>query len=174
VVIDVGGGSTEVIVAEAGVVTRAVSVDVGCVRLTERWLGEEPVGPALLRCVRRRLDALLAERISPPPPGPLLGIAVAGTATTLAAFDLGLAAYDPSRVHRHVLRSSVIEAWIERLAPRTPAERCRLGCIEPGRAGVIVAGALVLASAAARLGLDAVEVSERDILHGVALSVAGG
>jgi exopolyphosphatase/guanosine-5'-triphosphate,3'-diphosphate pyrophosphatase len=101
------------------------------------------------------------------------GIAVAGTATTIAALDLGLDAYDAERIHGHVLTRAAITAQRERLAPLTADERRAIGAVEPGRAPVIVGGILVLEAALDRLDLAEVEVSERDILHGIALFAGG-
>ena len=168
-IVDVGGGSTEVSVGPG----RAVSLDAGCVRATERWLAEDAVSPALQQHAVAELRALFAAGV----PDTWLpvdrGIAVAGTATTIAALDLGLEAYDAERIHGHVLTRAAIAAQRERLAPLSADERRAIGAIEPGRAPVIVGGILVLEAALDRLGLAEVEVSERDILHGIAL-LAGG
>jgi exopolyphosphatase/guanosine-5'-triphosphate,3'-diphosphate pyrophosphatase len=168
-IVDVGGGSTEVSVADG----MAVSLDAGCVRATERWLAEDAVSPALEQRAASALRALFADGV----PDAWLpvdhGIAVAGTATTVAALDLGLPAYDAERIHGHVLTRAAIAAQRVRLAPLTAAERRAIGPIEPGRAPVLVGGILVLEAALDRLGLEAVEVSERDILHGIALLAAG-
>jgi exopolyphosphatase/guanosine-5'-triphosphate,3'-diphosphate pyrophosphatase len=168
-IIDVGGGSTEVSVGPG----MAVSLDAGCVRATERWLAEDAVAPQLEHRAATALRQLFADGV----PDAWLpvdhGIAVAGTATTVAALDLGLPAYDAERIHGHVLTCTAIAAQRRRLAPLTVAERRAIGPIEPGRAPVLVGGILVLEAALDRLGLVAVEVSERDILHGIALLAAG-
>jgi exopolyphosphatase/guanosine-5'-triphosphate,3'-diphosphate pyrophosphatase len=91
----------------------------------------------------------------------------------LGHLDLGLAAYDAERIHGHVLTREAIVAQRRRLAPLTAEGRRTIGAIEPGRAPVIVGGILVLEAAMERLGLAEVEVSERDILHGIALHAAG-
>jgi exopolyphosphatase/guanosine-5'-triphosphate,3'-diphosphate pyrophosphatase len=168
-IVDVGGGSTEISVGPG----LAVSLDAGCVRATERWLAEDAVAPELERRAVEALRRLFADGV----PDAWLpvdrGIAVAGTATTLAALDLGLPAYDAARIHGHVLTRVAIAEQRARLAPLTAAERRAIGPIEPGRAPVIVGGSLVLEAALDRLGLPAVDVSERDILHGIALLAAG-
>jgi exopolyphosphatase / guanosine-5'-triphosphate,3'-diphosphate pyrophosphatase len=168
-IVDVGGGSTEVSVSD----DLAVSLDAGCVRATERWLAEDAVTPELEQRAGEALRRLFAEQV----PEEWLpvdhGIAVAGTATTNAALDLGLPAYDAARIHGHVVTREAIAAQRRRLAPLTAAERRAIGPIEPGRAPVIVGGILVLEAALDRLRLAAVEVSERDILHGIALLIAG-
>ncbi len=172
-VIDVGGGSTEFATGDAGGLAAHVSVDAGCVRATERWLGDGAVDPGALAQAR---DALAAQFATAVPDAVArdvaAGIAVAGTATTLAALDLGLERYDPERIHGHVLPRAAAETWLARLAPLQTAQRAALPGVEPGRAPVIVGGIAVLLAAMDRVGLDRVEVSERDILHGIALLAA--
>ena len=154
-VVDIGGGSTELQVVGADVRT---SLQIGCVRLTERF-GED-VG-AIRAHVRKVLPELDAAR----------AVGVAGTVTTIAALDLGLTEYDPERIHGHALSRVATTAQLERLAALSLAEREAIG-VEPGRAAVIVAGAAILAGILDRYGLDAIEASERDILHGAALAAA--
>jgi exopolyphosphatase/guanosine-5'-triphosphate,3'-diphosphate pyrophosphatase len=154
-VVDIGGGSTELLVA--GTEART-SLDVGCVRMTERY-GEDV--DAIRAHVGALLPVLEAQRAT----------GVAGTVTTIAALDLGLDEYDPARIHGHELAAAVVEEQTERLASLSLDERVALG-VEPGRAGVIVAGAAILAEILDRYGLGALEVSERDILHGAALAAA--
>jgi exopolyphosphatase/guanosine-5'-triphosphate,3'-diphosphate pyrophosphatase len=153
-VVDIGGGSTELQVAGTDVRT---SLDIGCVRMTERF-GED-VG-AVRAYVRRLLPEARVER----------AIGVAGTVTTIAALDLGLTEYDPDRTHGHVLTTSAVEEQTARLAALSVEERAEV--VEPGRAPVIVAGAAILTEVLAFYGLDAIEASERDILHGAALAAA--
>ncbi len=154
-VVDIGGGSTELQVTGTEVRT---SLDVGCVRLTERY-GEDV--DAIRAHVRGLLPELEADQ----------AIGVAGTVTTVAALDLGLDTYDPERVHGHSISSTAAHAQTARLAALTLDERTAIG-VEPGRAGVIVAGAAILTEILAHYGLDAIEASERDILHGAALAAA--
>jgi len=153
-VVDIGGGSTEVQLVGGGV---RASLDVGCVRMTERF-GEDV--DAIRAYVRPLLPETRVER----------AIGVAGTVTTIAALDLGLAEYDPERIHGHVLSRDAVGAQTARLAALTVEERAQL--IEPGRAPVIVAGAAILLEVLDRYGLEAIEASERDILHGAALAAA--
>ena len=153
-VVDVGGGSTELVTASGH-----ESLDVGCVRMTER-LGEDV--EAIERYVTDALPAFEAER----------AIGVAGTVTALAALDLGLVDYDPERVHGHVLSAAALDAQLERLAALSLPERRRLPGLEPERAPVIVAGAAILRAVLRRYGLDGIEASEHDLLHGVALAAA--
>jgi exopolyphosphatase/guanosine-5'-triphosphate,3'-diphosphate pyrophosphatase len=98
-------------------------------------------------------------------------VGVAGTVTTIAALDLELPEYDPERTHGHTISRAAVTAQLERLAALSLAEREAIG-VEPGRAAVIVAGAAILAEILERYGLDAIEASERDILHGAALAAA--
>ncbi len=153
-IVDIGGGSTELILDG-----RSVSLDVGCVRLTERF-GDDTGSAG--EHVRAALPDLAVHA----------GIGVAGTITALAALDLGLADYDPERVHGHRLSAGAVEAQLERLAALPLDERRRVRGLDPERAPVIVAGAVILHEVLGRYGLDAIEVSEHDLLHGVALAAA--
>ena len=158
-VLDIGGGSTELITAAT-----SVSVDIGSVRLTERFLpGDPPTRDELDACaaaVREALPKLAPER----------AIGVAGTITTLAALELG--GYDPERVHGHRLTREGVETQLERVASLPLVERRELPGLEPERAPVIVAGAVIVDEVLRRYGLDELEVSERDLLHGAALVAA--
>jgi exopolyphosphatase/guanosine-5'-triphosphate,3'-diphosphate pyrophosphatase len=153
-IVDIGGGSTELILDG-----RPTSLDVGCVRLTERF-GDD-------------LDAA-AEHVRQSLPEVEVGaaIGVAGTITSLAALDLGLVEYDSERVHGHRLSLAAAEEQLARLADLPLDERRRVPGLEPERAPVIVAGAVVLVEILRRYGLDEIEVSEHDLLHGVALAAA--
>jgi exopolyphosphatase/guanosine-5'-triphosphate,3'-diphosphate pyrophosphatase len=153
-VVDIGGGSTEVQVVGTDV---RESLDVGCVRLTDRF-GEDR--DAVRAHVRELLPAARPQR----------AVGVAGTVTTLAALDLGLATYDPLRTHGHELSREAVEEQTNRLGALTVEERARV--VEPGRAPVIVAGAAILAEVMDFYGLDTIRASERDILHGAALAAA--
>jgi exopolyphosphatase/guanosine-5'-triphosphate,3'-diphosphate pyrophosphatase len=154
-VVDLGGGSTELVMED-----RAVSVDVGSVRMTEQH-GED-------------IDAISAHvrEVLPGELRPERAIGVAGTITSLAALDLGLDAYDPDRVHGHVLSAAPVEEQLQRLAALPVEERRRLPALEPDRAPVIVAGAAILHEVLRFYRLEAIEASEHDLLHGVALEAA--
>jgi len=162
-VVDIGGGSTELVVAEGGEVASATSLDIGCVRLTERFLGSDPPSRPELAAASGYVRSLL------PPLEAGSAIGVAGTVTTLATIDLGDADYDPERTHGHRLSLASVDEQLERLAALTTQERVALG-IEPGRASVIVAGVIVLREVMAACGLSEIEVSERDVLHGAAFA----
>jgi exopolyphosphatase / guanosine-5'-triphosphate,3'-diphosphate pyrophosphatase len=167
-VIDPGGGSTEFVRGEDGRVDAQVSVDVGSVRLTERYLRSDPPTRDELTTAAIRVQASLprlehADR----------AVGVAGTVTTLAALDLGLEDPEGLGTHGHRLTLEAVRAQRERLAALPLEERRRLPGLHPDRAPVIVAGAVLVEQAIAGLGLRALEVSERDILHGAALEAAG-
>ncbi len=175
-VIDVGGGSTEVVIGRDGAVRAAVSLQLGCVRATERWLAEDAVDADALTAARGAIDRVLDEHLPAAIHADLDGfpLAVAGTATTLAALDLGLSAYDAERIDGHQVDRDAIAGWIVRLAPLDREERrARHPVIEAGRSPVLIGGCLVLLAVLDALDVDAFEASERDILHGIALQLAG-
>ncbi len=152
--------------ARDGAVTFATSLDVGCVRVTERFLRSDPPSRPELEAARAYVQSLL------PDVEVTRAIGVAGTVTTLATLDLGDAEYDPARTHGHRVPLASVEAHLERLAALTTAERREVPGIEPGRAGVLVAGIVVLREVMTAYGLSEIEVSERDVLHGAALAAA--
>lgn len=157
-VIDPGGGSTEFVVGEAGAIRSRASVDVGSVRLTERF-GED------VEAIAEHVRSVL-----PPPIEADQVVGVAGTITTLAALDLGLAEPEGLGTNGHRLTVEAVRAQRERLAGLTLAERRELPGLHPKRAEVIVAGAVLVEWILDRFG--EIEVSERDILHGAALEAA--
>jgi exopolyphosphatase/guanosine-5'-triphosphate,3'-diphosphate pyrophosphatase len=154
VVLDIGGGSTELIMRDF-----AISLDVGSVRMTEQF-GED-------------IDAIAAYvRPLLPDLRPTRAIGVAATNTSLAALDLRLVEYDRDQVHGHVLTREAVEDLLARLAKMPLDERRRLPAFDPDRAPVIVAGATIVREVLRRYDLDAIEASEHDLLHGVALAAA--
>ena len=160
-VLDVGGGSTELVTSNA-----VTSLDVGSVRMTERFLASDPP-------THDELDACAAfVRAALPPLRPVRAIGVAGTVTTLAALDLQLDAYDSERVHGHQLSRAGVERQLARLAALPLAERRRVPALNAARAPVIVAGAVIVREVLVTYGLDGLTVSERDILDGIALAAA--
>jgi exopolyphosphatase/guanosine-5'-triphosphate,3'-diphosphate pyrophosphatase len=172
VVIDIGGGSTE-LVTRIGEV-RAISLDLGCVRLTERFFHHDPPRPdeldAAVRFVRGELDRA-AEAIAPlSQPGHTL-VGLAGTVSTLAALAQGLSHYDRDRIHHFVLDAATVVEWCDRLAAETAARRGRRLGMAPGREDVIVGGVVVLREAMGRFGFDRCVVSEADILDGIVASL---
>ena len=170
-IVDVGGGSTELVVGGPEGVTFHESFDVGCVRLTERFLASDPPAVDQLTRCRAYVRALLEERV-PDAVRPVTAIGVAGTVTTLAALHAGLQTYDPERIHGHRMPASWIEDELVRLAGKTVTELRAEPGIEPDRAPVLVAGVVAVAETLAFFGLDELEASERDILHGGAFAAA--
>ena len=170
-VIDIGGGSTEYVTGLPGADPDFhVSTQMGSVRHTERHLHTDPPTAAELSAlgedaratVEADVPAQLRERVES-------GIAVAGTATSLAAIDQELDPYDPDKVHGYRLSLDSCERLVAKLGDLTVAERRELTGLHPDRAPSIVAGAGILLESMRAFGLDEVEVSERDILHGAAL-----
>ncbi|MGZ8716165.1 MAG: Ppx/GppA phosphatase family protein [Gaiellaceae bacterium] len=167
-ILDIGGGSTELIVDE-----RHSSLELGSVRHTERFLHFDPPEPRELARCAVSVRSLLAEHVPDDVRARVTrAIGVAGTLTTLAALDLELAAYDRERVHGHRLARGAARAQLERLASLPVSERRELPAMEPERAPVIVAGAVILTETLDYVGRDAIEVSERDILDGAAFAAA--
>lgn len=169
-VIDIGGGSTELILGGPEGPQQAHSMDIGSVRLTERHLHTDPPTAAELdRCVAD-VDALLdASPVDPAAAAAVIG--VAGTVLTVGAGVLDLPAYDPARTDQAVIEVEAVHAHAGRLAAMTVAERLALGWMHPGRADVIAAGALVLSRVLRRTGLETITLSEADILDGIAWSL---
>jgi exopolyphosphatase / guanosine-5'-triphosphate,3'-diphosphate pyrophosphatase len=162
-VVDIGGGSTELVTGDGF----HASLDLGCVRLTERFLRSDP--PATLElnaCAQHIRDVL------PAPLRHTSAIGVAGTVTTLAALDLGLEEYDSERVQGHRIAAAAAAGLLDGLASLPVGERMRVRPMEPERAPVIVAGALILRELLAWADLAEIEASERDLLHGAALEAA--
>jgi exopolyphosphatase/guanosine-5'-triphosphate,3'-diphosphate pyrophosphatase len=164
--VDIGGGSTELVLDSNGNRPASTSLDVGCVRVTERFLGSDPPSTSELEKAAAFVRSLL------PAYEPKRAIGVAGTVTTLATLGLGLGEYNPERTHGHRLTRAAVDRELERLSVMTTEERLAVPGIEPGRAPVIVAGIVVLREIMDAYGLAEIEVSERDILHGAALAAA--
>lgn len=164
VVIDVGGGSTELIASDGARVVSAVSVPIGAVRLTERHLHHDPPSAAELAALEADIDARL-QPLALPSGVPI--VATAGTATTLAAVHLALAVYDPDRVTGLRLPPAEIDAMYARLARATVAERRAIPGVAPERADVIVAGAAIYARAARRIAAPEVIACDRGIRWGL-------
>ncbi|MFN2629286.1 MAG: hypothetical protein ABR569_11710 [Gaiellaceae bacterium] len=160
-IVDIGGGSTELILDDLH-----ASLDIGSVRLTERHLrSDPPTAEELADCACAVCGVL-------PELEPAAAVGVAGTITTLAALDLRLEAYDLQRIHGHHLSHATARELSALLAGLKVKERCALAGMDPGRAPVIVGGAVILSQILERYGLEGIEVSERDILDGAALAAA--
>jgi exopolyphosphatase/guanosine-5'-triphosphate,3'-diphosphate pyrophosphatase len=172
-VLDIGGGSTEFVVGSGPNVVFHVSTDAGSVRHTERFLlSDPPADVELARCA----DEISAE-IARAVPGEVRrsvaeGVAVAGTPTAFAAIDQELDPYDSSRVDGYRLTRTTCERILARLAALRLEERRRVVGLHPDRAPTIVAGGIILIEAMKLFELDSIEVSEHDLLHGVALQIA--
>lgn len=176
VVFDIGGGSTEYILAEGERVAATVSLRLGVVPLAERFPfparvdGEGWV--ALLGEVRGRLERELPGVLVGARPAHLIG--TAGTVTTLAALDLGLAAYDARRVQGHLLGRAAIERQLARLGALSVAGRAALPCLEPGRADLIIPGTAIVLATLDVVGADVVVVSDYGLREGVLAAAADG
>jgi exopolyphosphatase/guanosine-5'-triphosphate,3'-diphosphate pyrophosphatase len=172
-VIDIGGGSTELVVGDGGEVGFHASLQAGVVRHTERHLPSDPPTVAELEGLAADVRRLLEEALTGHPEAHAnLGIAVAGTPTSLAAIDLELDPYDPDRVHGHRLSLPAIQRMLSRLAAVPLEERRLLTGLHPDRAPTIVAGVVILVEVMRAFGLEEIEVSEHDILWGAAITAA--
>lgn len=173
--IDIGGGSTEMAWGRGGVVERSSSLQVGCVRVTERFIAHDPPLEEELDAAGEFLaDELARAAAALEAPAEARLIAVAGTMTTLAAIDLGLQHYDSAVIDGHVLELGALESHLSRLAAADNDGRLSIGAMEQGRADVIVAGTMIAIAALRALGAVEATVSERDILDGAARAIASG
>ncbi len=170
-VMDIGGGSTELIVGGAtGELRSAISLDIGSVRLTERFLKVNPPAADDIAAATAYIDGLLDQAgVDFAAVGTWIG--VAGTATTLAGVLLGLERYDREQVHGAALGVAAIAEMLDRLSSMTVAQIRELPSMHPGRADVITAGALIADRVAARMSVRELIVSESDILDGIALEL---
>lgn len=173
-VVDIGGGSTEFVVGDvASGPLAAASVDVGCVRMTERHFRSDPPLPSEVSAARDDIEAAIAVVARTVPlrrVGTMIGLA--GSVTTVAALALGLWEYDPARIHGSVVSAAAVHRTCEDLLYMTRDKRAALPVMHPGRVDVIMAGALVLSAVVAHTGLAEIVVSEHDILDGIALGLA--
>lgn len=169
-VLDIGGGSTELVLGSGETPDAAHSMDVGSVRMTERHLHDSPPTRAQVEACVADVDAALdACPVDPAAAATVVG--VAGTVTTLAMGVLGLPSYDRSATHGARLPVAQVHALCDRLLGSTPEERAALTWLHPGRADVIAAGGLVLSRVLARTRVSELVVSESDILDGIAWSM---
>ncbi len=170
-VMDIGGGSTELVPGSDVGPTRAVSLDVGSVRLRERFLHSDPPVPAEIGAARDQVDALL-DSCGIDFASVASWVGVGGTVTSLSALAQGLPSYDRARVHGSVLARADLAALTGRLLELPIAQVVTLPTMVPGRADVICAGALICATVARRVPAE-LFVSESDILDGIVLGLAG-
>ena len=194
-VVDIGGGSTEFVLgdgpyladparadrAPADLITvgpagvSAVSVDIGCVRLTERHLHSDPPRPGEISAAAADIDAALdAVAGALPVTAARTLVGLAGSVTTVAGLALGLGEYDSARIHHARVSAEQVATQTRRLLSQTREERAALGVMHPGRVDVIGGGAMVLDAIMRRFGFGEVLASEHDILDGIAWSLAAG
>ncbi len=170
-VVDIGGGSTELIVGSDSEISFHTSLQVGVVRHSERHIGSDPPTAVELESLAADVRSLIeAAGIGGVEAG--AGIAVAGTPTSLAAIEMELEPYDPTRVHGHLLSLPSIQRMLSRLASTPLSERVEIPGLHPDRAATIVAGVVVLIETMRAFGLEQIEVSEHDILYGSALAAS--
>ena len=174
-VADIGGGSTEFVLGPAGgPPTHAISVNVGCVRMTERHLRADPPAGQEVAAAAADIDGALDDVSATVPARQartLIGLA--GSVTTVAAIAMGLPSYDAARIHHARVSAADVHTVTQDLMAQTRADRAAIGVMHPGRVDVIGGGALVLDRLMRRFGFGEVLVSEHDILDGMAWSLAG-
>ena len=170
-VIDIGGGSTELIVGEGREAQWHVSLQSGVGRHTERHLVHDPPTPVELEALATDLRGLI-ETARAGAPKAEAGIAVAGTPTSLAAIEMELVPYDPEKIHGHVLELPSIQRMLSRLAATPLARRKEIPGLHADRAPTIVAGVVTLVEAMRAFELERITVSEHDILYGTAIALS--
>jgi exopolyphosphatase / guanosine-5'-triphosphate,3'-diphosphate pyrophosphatase len=173
-VVDIGGGSTEFVLGEPGSsAVHAISVDIGCVRMTERHLHGDPPSRHEVVAAQADIDAALdavTEAVPVRQARTLIGLA--GSVTTVAGIAMDLPAYDPARIHHARVSAADVHQVTDGLLAQTRAARAAIGVMHPGRVDVIGGGALILDRTMRRFGFGEVLVSEHDILDGIAWSLA--
>ena len=171
-VLDIGGGSTEMVIGEGEQVTFHVSTQAGVVRQTERHLPDDPPTHEEIRALQADVEAILEDAVPEHRRRAVRrGIAVAGTATSLAAIAQRLDPYDPAQVHGFPLSDAESERILGELAVMDLAQRRAVPGLHPDRAPTILAGVLIFRAVVARFGLREIEVSEHDVLRGAALGL---
>jgi exopolyphosphatase / guanosine-5'-triphosphate,3'-diphosphate pyrophosphatase len=172
-VIDIGGGSTEMIVGTGSEIAFHASLQAGVVRHTERHISGDPPTAVELEALAGDVKTLIEEALTDHPEARAsAGIAVAGTPTSLSAVELGLEPYNPARVHGHVLSLETIQHLLSQFASAPLTERVAIPGLHPDRAPTIIAGCVILIEAMRAFGLDRIRASEHDILYGMALETA--
>jgi len=172
-VVDIGGGSTELIVGDGPEFGFHASLQAGTVRHTERHVDDDPPRAAELESLAGDVQELIADALDGADAAVEEGIAVAGTPTSLAAVDQRLDPYDSDRVHGYRLGLGAIQRMLSELAAKPLEERLQVPGLHPGRAPTIVAGIVILIQVMRAFDLDEIEISEHDILWGAALEAAG-
>ena len=172
-VIDIGGGSTELVIGDGPYVGFYASMQVGTVRHTERHITHDPAEASELEALAGDVQVLIDRSLEGAALAQAnLGIGVAGTPTSLAAIEQELDPYDPELVHGYVLSLESIQRMYSRLASMTLEQRLQVVGLHKGRAPTIVAGVVILIQVMRAFGLTEIEVSEHDILWGAALEAA--
>lgn len=170
-IVDIGGGSTEIVLGSSSA-DAARSIDIGCVRMTERHLRDDPPSPEQISNAAADIDAALAAvRETVPVDEARTLVGLAGSVTTVAGIALDLPRYEPDRIHLARITAGQVHEVTRRLLHATRAERAEFGVMHPGRVDVIGAGALILDRIMREYGFGAVVVSEHDILDGIAWSL---
>jgi exopolyphosphatase/guanosine-5'-triphosphate,3'-diphosphate pyrophosphatase len=173
---DIGGGSTEFMLARDGTLVETQSLRLGVVSLAERYPLAGPGEDAEYRSLAADVARQLSRELAPPIAGATVDrlVGSAGTVTTLAALDLGLATYDPGRVQGHVLTRAAIERQRARLAALDVAGRAALPCLEPGRADLILPGVAIAVATLSRVGCERVTVSDWGLREGLMAELLAG
>lgn len=166
-VVDLGGGSTEIVLGEREIITLRTSLEIGTVRLTDQFLdgGRGKVDPRALARLKQHVDGVVSGLQWPS--WPRVIVAVAGSATTLAAMELGLNAYDGAAVHGFKLSRAALRKWIDRLLEAEPDERQVLAAVSPERADTLLAGACVLDAVLAASRRETLTISDGGLRHGL-------
>jgi exopolyphosphatase/guanosine-5'-triphosphate,3'-diphosphate pyrophosphatase len=173
VVVDIGGGSTEIICGEGEGGIQIISLELGCVRLTERLVRQDPPGEGELAALRDHVLEVFGEKLGDFDLGAVeRAIGVGGTVTAFGALDLNLAKYDPSRIENHRLSREAISVISKQLCTIPLSQRRDLAGVSRGRADIIPAGAVILSEFVNRFGVDGVYVSTRGLRYGLVLSEA--
>lgn len=171
-VVDIGGGSTELVVGQRSEVTFHDSLQAGVVRHSERCIASDPPTAGELEALAADVRGLIESSVGTGVGEVSGAIAVAGTPTSLAAIELGLEPYDPARVHGHVLALPSIQRMLSQLASVPLAERVEIPGLHPDRAPTIVAGVVILVEVMRAFEVEEVRVSEHDILYGTAITAS--
>lgn len=170
-VVDIGGGSTELIVGTGEEIAFHASLQAGVVRHTERHIGADPPSALELEALASDVRALIEDATAGQEGAAAsAGIAVAGTPTSLASIEIGLELYDPKQVHGHTLTLASIQRHLSQLASAPLSKRAEITGLHPDRAPNIVAGVVILVETMRAFDLESIEVSEHDILYGTAIS----
>jgi exopolyphosphatase/guanosine-5'-triphosphate,3'-diphosphate pyrophosphatase len=172
-VVDIGGGSTELVVGTGEEVSFHASLQAGVVRHSERHISSDPPTTVELEALAADIRGLIEEATADAPAAAATaGIAVAGTPTSLASIELGLEPYDPKQVHGHTLTLATIQRLLSQLASAPLAKRVEIAGLHPDRAPNIVSGVVILVETMRYFALETIRVSEHDILYGTAIRAA--